>query len=82
MRWCRIVEFHSGGLYPLGSQIYTQRVSFWTGFESDGSRPSLNLHSHKYLLQNLTDILIDDSKFQEMQKNMYDAIDTDNESTI
>ena len=32
--------------------------------------------------QNLTDILIDDEKFLEFCKNMYDAIDTDNAGTI
>ena len=29
-------------------------------------------------IQNLTDVLIDGSKMQEMTKNIYDAIDTDN----
>ena len=29
-------------------------------------------------IQNLTDVLIDGSKTQEMTKNIYDAIDTDN----
>ena len=33
-------------------------------------------------IQNLTDILIDIDKFREMAKNIYDAIDTDNEGTI
>ena len=33
-------------------------------------------------IQNLTDILIDTEKFREMTKNIYDAIDTDNEGTI
>ena len=33
-------------------------------------------------IQNLTDILIDLDKFQEMQKNIYDAIDTDNSGTL
>ena len=32
--------------------------------------------------QNLTDILIDIDKFQEMTKNIYDAIDTDNAGTL
>ena len=32
--------------------------------------------------QNLTDILIDLDKFQEMTKNIYDAIDTDNAGTL
>ena len=32
--------------------------------------------------QNLTDILIDIEKFQEMTKNIYDAIDTDNAGTL
>ena len=32
--------------------------------------------------QNLTDILIDAEKFTEFCKNIYDAIDTDNEGTI
>ena len=32
--------------------------------------------------QNLTDILIDLEKFQEMTKNIYDAIDTDNAGTL
>ena len=33
-------------------------------------------------IQNLTDILIDIDKFREMCKNIYDAIDTDNEGTL
>ena len=33
-------------------------------------------------IQNLTDILIDIDKFREMTKNIYDAIDTDNEGTL
>ena len=33
-------------------------------------------------IQNLTDILIDLEKFQEMTKNIYDAIDTDNAGTL
>ena len=33
-------------------------------------------------IQNLTDILIDMEKFQEMTKNIYDAIDTDNAGTL
>ena len=33
-------------------------------------------------IQNLTDILIDSSKFAEMTKNIYDAIDTDNQGTL
>ena len=33
-------------------------------------------------IQNLTDILIDIDKFREMARNIYDAIDTDNEGTI
>ena len=33
-------------------------------------------------IQNLTDILIDIDKFREMNKNIYDAIDTDNEGTL
>ena len=33
-------------------------------------------------IQNLTDILIDIEKFREMTKNIYDAIDTDNEGTL
>ena len=33
-------------------------------------------------IQNLTDILIDVDKFREMCKNIYDAIDTDNEGTL
>ena len=33
-------------------------------------------------IQNLTDILIDLEKFQEMTKNIYDAIDTDNVGTL
>ena len=33
-------------------------------------------------IQNLTDILIDVDKFREMSKNIYDAIDTDNEGTL
>ena len=32
--------------------------------------------------QNLTDILIDNDKFQEMTRNIYDAIDTDNSGTL
>ena len=32
--------------------------------------------------QNLTDILIDLDKFNEMTKNIYDAIDTDNAGTL
>ena len=38
--------------------------------------------NYEKAIQNLTDILIDNSKFQEMCKNMYDAIDTDNEGTL
>ena len=30
----------------------------------------------------MTDILIDVDKFREMNKNIYDAIDTDNEGTL
>uniref|UniRef100_A0A7S3CMG8 EF-hand domain-containing protein n=1 Tax=Strombidium rassoulzadegani TaxID=1082188 RepID=A0A7S3CMG8_9SPIT len=33
-------------------------------------------------IQNLTDILIDNDKFQEMCKNIFDAIDTDNVGTL
>ena len=33
-------------------------------------------------IQNLTDILVDLDKFREMCKNIYDAIDTDNEGTL
>ena len=32
--------------------------------------------------QNLTDILIDIDKFQEMTKNIYDSIDTDNAGNL
>ena len=32
--------------------------------------------------QNLTDILIDDEKYMEFCKNMYDAIDTDSVGTL
>ena len=38
--------------------------------------------NYEKAIQNLTDILIDNTKFQEMCKNMYDAIDTDNEGTL
>ena len=38
--------------------------------------------NYEKAIQNLTDILIDSAKFQEMCKNMYDAIDTDNEGTL
>ena len=38
--------------------------------------------NYEKAIQNLTDILIDNQKFQEMCKNMYDAIDTDNEGTL
>ena len=33
-------------------------------------------------IQNLTDVLIDGAKLQEMSKNIYDAIDTDNANTL
>jgi len=33
-------------------------------------------------IQNLTDIMIDKNKFNEMTKNIYDAIDTDNTGTL
>ena len=33
-------------------------------------------------IQNLTDILIDVSKFNYMARDIYDACDTDNEGTI
>ena len=33
-------------------------------------------------IQNLTDILIDPKKFLEMSRNIYDAIDVDNEGTL
>eukprot|EP00355_Strombidium_rassoulzadegani_P010614 CAMPEP_0168620178 /NCGR_PEP_ID=MMETSP0449_2-20121227/6995_1 /TAXON_ID=1082188 /ORGANISM="Strombidium rassoulzadegani, Strain ras09" /LENGTH=73 /DNA_ID=CAMNT_0008661159 /DNA_START=103 /DNA_END=324 /DNA_ORIENTATION=+ len=33
-------------------------------------------------IQNLNDILIDDAKFSEMKKNVFDAIDTDNIGVI
>ena len=37
---------------------------------------------YQMAIQNLTDILIDDEKFSEMMKNIYDAIDTDNEGVL
>ena len=33
-------------------------------------------------IQNLTDIMIDDEKFTDFIKNIYDAIDTDNEGSL
>ena len=37
---------------------------------------------YRKAIQNLTDILIDSDKFQILLRNIYDACDTDNESTI
>ena len=33
-------------------------------------------------IQNLTDILIDEEKFSEINKSIFDAIDTDNAGTL
>ena len=33
-------------------------------------------------IQNLTDVLIDGAKLQEMSRNIFDAIDTDNSNTL
>ena len=38
--------------------------------------------NYEKAIQNLTDILIDDCKFKEMCRNMFDAIDTDNEGFL
>ena len=46
--------------------------------KSIGSNPI----NYPKAIQNLTDILIDIEKFQEMTKNIYDAIDTDNVGTL
>ena len=40
------------------------------------------LVDYQKAIQNLTDILIDIDKFREMAKNIYDAIDTDNEGSL
>ena len=46
------------------------------------SEPEKLQVDYQKAIQNLTDILIDIDKFREMTKNIYDAIDTDNEGTI
>ena len=33
-------------------------------------------------IQNLTDVLIDETKFTEIQESIFDAIDTDNSGTL
>ena len=38
--------------------------------------------NYKKAIQNLTDILIDSEKFDEMAKNIFDAIDTDQVGVI
>ena len=47
-----------------------------------GLDPNVVNVDYQKAIQNLTDILIDIDKFREMTKNIYDAIDTDNEGTI
>ena len=49
--------------------------------EKEASSADITVDYQK-AIQNLTDILIDIDKFREMAKNIYDAIDTDNEGTI
>jgi len=64
-------------MVPSGAKMGT----FW----SEEAKMILVLKVNKLLSMlkvNLTDILIDIDKFREMTKNIYDAIDTDNEGTI
>ena len=50
--------------------------------KADPGVPQLINVDYQKAIQNLTDILIDLEKFQEMTKNIYDAIDTDNVGTL
>ena len=66
---------YSDNYYDEDDQDYTLTT------EKEGGDAAFKVDYQK-AIQNLTDILIDNDKFQEMCKNIFDAIDTDNVGTL